>query len=87
MFFNILTFLLASVVKDLGFVLSILGSITSALVILFLPSTFYLKLFPEGSSWKRRGCQGMFGLGVLVLVVSLTFNIINASKGGASGHR
>jgi hypothetical protein len=82
MFFNILTFVLAAALKDLSFVLSILGSITSSLVILFLPATFYLKLFPEEFGWKRKGAQAMFCLGIFVLTVSLSFNILKASGGG-----
>lgn len=71
-------------VKDLGFVFSMLGTIASAMVILIVPASFYLQLFPEGPDWKRTGCKALFCLGIFIMIVSSIFNIMNAS--GTSLH-
>jgi hypothetical protein len=54
------------------------------MVILIVPASFYLQLFPEGPDWKRTGCKALFGLGIFIMIVSSIFNIMNAS--GASLH-
>jgi amino acid permease len=81
MFFNLITFIFAVALKDLSFVLSLLGSVTSVLVILFLPATFYLKLFSDGPKWKVYCSKGMLIFGVVVLTLSLSFNILKAMEG------
>jgi energy-coupling factor transporter transmembrane protein EcfT len=81
LFFNFITFLFAVALKDLSFVLSLLGSVTSVLVILFLPATFYLKLFSDGPKWKIHCSKGMLILGAAVLILSLSFNLLKAMEG------
>ena len=79
MFFNMITFFFAALFQDLGLVFSLLGTLTSTLVVLLLPSIFYLQLFPDGPSWKRFASKVIFVFGWIIMIVSFIFNCLGAS--------
>ncbi len=68
------SFGIAMVLSDLGFILAIIGSTGATVITYILPGAAYYTMHTnQGPAWKRYAAAVLFGLGVIIMPVCLTF--------------
>jgi amino acid permease len=67
------------VYSDFGIVLGIIGCTASSIISFILPGAAYYQMHydePDTPTWKLWGALGLFGLGLFIMPVCLTFIFI-----------
>eukprot|EP01128_Nolandella_sp_AFSM9_P004258 TRINITY_DN1881_c0_g1_i1.p1 TRINITY_DN1881_c0_g1~~TRINITY_DN1881_c0_g1_i1.p1 ORF type:complete len:550 (+),score=85.01 TRINITY_DN1881_c0_g1_i1:116-1651(+) len=81
-FLVVVTFSISMVVTDLGLVFSLVGATGSTTIAYILPGLFYVRV-NKGSPWypKKIMAAALSIIGIVLMVVCVTFTIVNAALG------